>query len=417
MKILFLADNFPPETNAAATRVHERAIYWVKWGHDVTVVTCAPNFPQGKLFDGYTNRWYQTEELDGIKIVRVKTYIAPNQGVLRRSFDFFSFMVTGFFAGLRGPAPDVVVATSPQFLAAVAGWAVGAVRRRPFVFELGDLWPVSIRAVGAMKSGTLLNLLENVELFLYRRARIVVALTEAFKSNLVSRGIAADKISVVINGVDLFRYGPRDADKKKAADWNLTGKFVVGYVGTHGMAHALGNVLNAAAQLKDDDDLRILLVGAGAERDALVADAKARDLTNVIFQPAQPKDAMPSIWSLCDVALVHLKDMPAFSEVIPSKIFEAMAMGLPILIAAPTGEASKIIEASQVGICVPAEDPAALADAIRHIMANETERAAMARTALATAPNYSRERQAADMMVALDKAIHGTSAIENDPNT
>jgi hypothetical protein len=151
MHVLFLTENFPPETNAAATRVYERACYWIEAGHQVTVMTCAPNFPHGRLMDGYRNRWRQVEEMSGIRVVRVKSYIAANEGIVRRTLDFLSFMATAFFFGLFEKKPDVVVATSPQFFAAVGGWLLATCRRRPFVFELGDLWPASIIAVGAMK--------------------------------------------------------------------------------------------------------------------------------------------------------------------------------------------------------------------------------------------------------------------------
>ncbi|MBI1985964.1 MAG: glycosyltransferase family 4 protein [Rhodospirillales bacterium] len=197
MRILFLTENFPPETNAAATRVYERACYWVKWGHAVTVITQAPNFPEGRLHDRYTNLWRQVEDMSGIRVVRVKTFIAPNKGVVRRSLDFLSFMVTGVLAGLGESRPDIVAATSPQFFAAVGGWALAAMRGRPFVFELGDLWPASIAAVGAMRRGFLLGLIENLELFLYRRAEAVVALTQAFKDNLVQRGSRTTSSSAV----------------------------------------------------------------------------------------------------------------------------------------------------------------------------------------------------------------------------
>jgi hypothetical protein len=160
MKILFITENFPPEMNAAATRVYERACYWIKWGHEVTVITCAPNFPQGKVFDGYENKWYQKDEMNGINVIRVKTYMSANSGTLKRILDFISFMITGFFASIFQQKHDVVVATSPQFFAAVCGWMVGIVRRTPFVFELGDLWPASITAVGAMKDNFFLRLME-----------------------------------------------------------------------------------------------------------------------------------------------------------------------------------------------------------------------------------------------------------------
>ena len=405
MRILFLTENFPPETNAAATRVFERAVYWVKAGHQVTVITCAPNFPHGRLFDGYRNAWHQTEEMSGIHVVRVKTYIAANQGVLRRSLDFLSFLFTGFFAALNQPKPDVIAATSPQFFAAVAGWAAGAVRRRPFVFELGDLWPTSISAVGAMKKGVLLSVMERFELFLYRHSAAVVALTRAFKDNLVSRGIPADKIQVVLNGVDLPRYSPRARNGELARDWGIDDKFVVGYLGTHGMAHGLINVLDAAERLLSNPDILFLFVGAGAERAMLVGEAEKRRLTNVKFLYSQPKEAMPDIWSLCNVALVHLKDSPAFADVLPSKIFEAMAMGLPVLLVSPAGEASELLEAHRAGPWVPADQPDKLADMVGSLAEDAELMTDYAVASLQAAPQHSREKQAREMMAVFESVV------------
>ncbi len=407
MNVLFLTENFPPETNAAATRVYERAVYWARWGHRVTVLTCAPNFPHGRLFDGWRNKWLQTSEMDGISVVRVKTYIAPNRGRARRILDFVSFGVMAFAVGLVRPRPDVVAATSPQFFSAVAGWALGAARRRPFVFELGDLWPASIAAVGAMRPSRALRAVEKLELFLYRRAACVAALTQSFKDNLTRRGIPEDKIAVVRNGVDLDRYGPRDRDPTYERRWALDGKFVVGYLGTHGMAHALGNVLDTADLLRDRDDIRFLLVGAGAERDGLIAAARARGLDNVVFGDPQPKPAMPAVWSVCDVALVHLKKSPVFAEVIPSKIFEAMGMGLPVLLAAPEGEAGRIVETDGAGLRVPAEDPRALADACRALADDPARRRVLAGASHAARLSHSRERQARRMLAVLDAAASG----------
>ena len=407
MKILFLTENFPPETNAAATRVYERALYWLKAGHQVTVLTCAPNFPQGKLHDGWENRWHQVQMMDGLRVVRVKTYISANEGFAKRSLDFISFMVTAFGAGLFEPRPDVVISTSPQFFAAIGGWALAAFRRLPFVFELGDLWPRSITAVGAMKPSPVIRALEKVELFLYRRAAAVIALTGAFKDDLIRRGISPDKIAVVINGVDLPRYSPRPRDEDLAAAWGLSGKFVLGYVGTHGMAHGLINVLDAAERLKNDDRIRFLFVGAGAERQMLMDEAARRGLGNVVFQGMQPKDMMPRIWSLCDGALVHLKDDPAFAEVIPSKIFEAMGMGLPLLLVAPQGEASQIVQADGAGLWVPAAQPQALADAARLLAGDDARRAALAAASLAAAPRHSRQYQAKRYLDVLDLVVSG----------
>lgn len=407
LDILFLTENFPPETNAAATRVHERACYWAQWGHRVTILTSAPNFPEGRLYDGYANAWRRVEEIDGLRVVRVKTFIAANRGTVLRMLDFLSFMISAFVAGLFERRPDVVAATSPQFFAAVGGWMLGAVRRVPFVFELGDLWPASIIAVGAMRPSLGLRLIEKLELFLYRRAAAVVALTKAFKANLVGRGIAADKIAVVINGVDTWRYGPRERDAELLAETGLAGKFVVGYVGTHGMAHALGNVLDAAERLADAPDIAFVLAGGGAERDALEAEARRRGLANVVFLPRQPKARMPAVWSLCNAALVHLKDSPVFEDVIPSKMFEAMAMGLPIVMATPAGEASAILKAEGAGVHVAPENPDALAETLRRLHADPKQLAELAAASLAAAPGHSREAQARRMMAVLHAVARG----------
>ena len=414
MKILFLTENFPPETNAAATRVYERALYWARDNHAVTVLTSAPNFPEGKLYDGYANRWRQVENIGGIRVVRVKTYIAANKGVIWRTLDFISFMVSALIAGLFEKRPDVICSTSPQFFAAVGGWILSVCRRRPFVFELGDLWPASIVAVGVMKRSLPLWLVEKLELFLYRRSAAVAALTHAFKRNLVGRGIDAAKIRVVRNGVDAGRYGPRPRHAALAAEHNLMDKFVLGYVGTHGMAHALDKVVEAGERLRDEVDIRILFAGAGAARDGLIEQARRLGLSNIVFLSMQPKERVPDIWSLCDVALVHLKDDPAFTEVIPSKIFEAMGMGLPVLIAAPAGEATEIVAAENAGIVLPPENPDALAEAVRALREDPGRAKQLGKNALSAAPRYSREKQASEMIEVFDAAISGLPAAQGE---
>lgn len=409
MKILFVADNFAPEKNAQASRVYERACYWVKWGHEVTAITCAPNFPEGKVYDGFRNRWYDVSVMSGIRVVRVKTFIASNSGTVRRILDYLSFMVAAFVAGLFQPKPDLIAVTSPQFFAAVGACALAWIRRVPFVMELGDLWPDSIVAVGAMKRCLGLRMLEKVELFMYRRAERIIPLTHSFKRNLVARGVPEGKIDVVINGVDLGRYAPCPRNLALAESWGIApGEFVIAYVGTHGMAHALGNVLDAAE--RTNGRIRWLLVGTGAEREKLVADAKRRGLRNLTMIPAQPKERMPDVWSLCDVALVHLRNTPLFESVIPSKIFEAMGMGLPILLACPPGEASQIVEDLGAGICVPPEDPSALANAAELLAGNSELTRKLANHSQEAAPHYSRERQARDYMAALEKALTRSSS-------
>jgi glycosyltransferase involved in cell wall biosynthesis len=403
--ILFLTENFPPEVNAAATRVYERAVYWIRQGHSVTVLTCFPNFPRGRLYPGYRQKLWQRETLDGINIIRLPTYIARNEGFVRRTLDFVSFMIVAVVAALFVRRPTVVAATSPQFFTAVAGWMVGALRRKPFVFELGDLWPASIVAVGALRNGRILRALERFELYLYRKAAVVIALTNAFKANLVSRGVPPEKVVVVINGVDLSRYAPQAPSNSLLAEWSLAGKFVLGYVGTHGMAHQLENAVAAAALLDGKSKVHFLFVGDGACKAELQSQARRGNLTNVTFAPPRPKEQMPDVWSVCDVALVHLKDDPTFGEVIPSKMFEAMGMGKPLLLVAPPGEAKAILDASGAGEWVPAAKPALLAQQVDSL-SNDPQRVAdLAAASLASAARYSRERQASDVLAAFKLAI------------
>jgi colanic acid biosynthesis glycosyl transferase WcaI len=414
VRILFLSDNFPPEVNASASRVYERACYWVAEGEDVTVVTCFPNFPQGRIYPGYRQKLLQREALEGVKVLRVPTYVARNEGFARRTLDFLSFMVSAVFGAPFAGRADVVVATTPQFFAAVAGWIIAVVRRRPFVLELSDLWPASIKAVGAMRPGFVLRMVERLELFLYRRAAAIVALTHSFKENLVARGIPERKIAVVINGADLRRYGPRSRCEALAREHGLQDKFVVGYLGTHGMAHALGNVLEAAALLRDREDIRFLFVGDGAAKPALERRALQLGLQNVVFVLPQPKARVANYWSLCNLALIHLKDDAVFAEVIPSKMFEAMAMGIPILAAVPEGEASRIVRREGVGLCVPPEDPLALADAVTMLRSDAAQTRALADASLKAAPLHSRHRQAQEMLRVLAAVVtgHGDRAVQ-----
>lgn len=409
MRILFLSDNFPPESNAPATRLYEHATRWVRAGHEVTVITSAPNFPEGRLFPGYRNAWRQVEWMDGIRVVRVKTYITANEGFLKRTLDYLSFMLMATVISVFERRPDVVVATSPQFFCAVAGWMVGVLKWRPFVFELRDLWPASITAVGAMRKSMVIRALEWVELFLYGRADAIVSVTESFREDLIARGVPGEKIHVVINGVDLDRYAPQPRDQALAREFGLEGKFVAGYMGTHGLAHALPKVLEAAERLRHRDDIAFFFAGSGAERARVEQLVAERDLRNVRLIPRQPKERMPALWSLCDLAIVPLRDTPVFSTVIPSKIFEAMGMGVPILMSMPEGEATCIVRATGSGVCVPPEDPQAMSDAIEKLAGDPVGLAQLRENSRKAAPRFSRDQLALEMLKILESTVGKSS--------
>ncbi len=364
MRILFLSDNFPPEVNAPAARTYGHARVWVRMGHEVTVVTGVPNFPRGKVFPGYRNRLWQTETMDGIRVVRLWTYIAPNRGFVRRTLDYASYMAASVLSSPWVGDADVVVGTSPQFFTVCAAYVVSRAKGVPFVFELRDLWPESIVTVGAMRPNPAVRLLEKLELLLYREAAAVVALTPAFKEDLVRRGIQGEKVHVVPNGVDSesFRPGPGRGDLRDSL--GATGKTLVSYIGTVGMAHAVEKVLEAARSLRDEGRFQFLILGDGAEWDRICGLARAMGLDNVRVLPAVSREEVVDYYRVTDLFLVTLRDRALFRTVIPSKVFEAMAMGIPI-VCAVDGQCRALVEEAGAGVFVPPEDVGELAKAIR----------------------------------------------------
>jgi len=406
MRILFLTDNFPPEVNAPASRTFEHCREWVKAGHEVTVVTGVPNFPKGEILGGYRNWPWQWEEMDGIRVLRVFTYIAANSGFARRTLDYISFMVTSFLAGLCLRRPDVIVGTSPQFFTVCSAWMLSWLRRLPFVFELRDLWPESIKVVGAMKQPYWLRRLERIEYFLYRQAAMIVSVTHSFKRRLVDTGVDGDKIKVVTNGVDLERYRPAGKDAELVARHGLEGKFVVGYIGTHGMAHALETLLAVAARLRglrEDGPCVFLFLGDGARKQALMEQANRAGLDNVIFVDSVPKDQVIRYWSVLDASITHLKKNELFESVIPSKLFESMAMGVPVLHGV-AGESAEIVVREEAGIPFPPEDAGALYDSILRLRDDPALHQRLSRNCIQAARKYDRKNQAATMLEYLKEA-------------
>ena len=407
MHILFLTDNFPPEVNAPASRTFEHCREWVRSGCKVTIITCAPNFPRGRVFDGYRNRLWQEEDKDGIRVIRVWSYITANEGFLLRILDYISYMITASFASLFVRKVDVVVGTSPQFFTACAAFFVGTMKRRPWVFELRDIWPESIRAVGAMQDSAALRFLEKVELFLYRKSKMIVAVTNAFRNNLVKRGIDPDKIKVITNGADTGRFKPREKDAALVAEFGLEGKFVVGYVGTHGMAHALGTLLDAArlcrARDAADTQIQFILLGVGSEKAGLVQRAREEGLDNVIFIDSVAKDQVARYWSLLDASIIHLKRTELFRTVIPSKLFESMAMGIPVLLGVE-GESADIVKRETVGIAFQPENPEELSQAVMTLADDAALRQTLSRNGTTAAHQFDRSVLARNMLELLQDA-------------
>ncbi|HPX82064.1 MAG TPA: glycosyltransferase family 4 protein [Syntrophales bacterium] len=399
-----MTDNFPPEVNAPASRTFEHCREWVRAGRRVTVVTCAPNFPGGKVYEGYRNRLWQTEMMDGIRVVRVWSYITANEGFLKRILDYVSFMVAAVAASLFIRGVDVVVGTSPHFFTACGAYLVSRMKRIPFVFELRDIWPESIKAVGAMGDSPVIRFLEKVEMFLYGRAARIVSVTESFKRVLIRRGVDGGKIEVVTNGVDLAGFAPREKDHELTARFGLSGKFVAGYVGTHGMAHALETILEAAGRMGQrvgGDTYRFILLGNGARKQELVEAAERMGLTNVIFIDSVPKSEVARYWSLLDVSIIHLKKTELFTTVIPSKLFECMGMGIPVLHGV-AGESAGIVEREGVGLVFEPENAGELCEKLEVLRQDKALYQKCHENCLVAARRYDRSALAGRMLKILE---------------
>lgn len=354
MNILFLTDNFPPEVNAPASRTYDHVREWHSKGHDITVITCAPNFPKGKVYDGYKNRLYKTEYMDGIRVIRVWSYIAENKGFIKRTLDYISYSVTAFFAGLFQKT-DVIIATSPQFFTALCGRTLSFWKRRPWIMEVRDLWPESIKTVGAMKDNMFIRYFEWEEMRCYRSARKIIVVTDSFKRTLISRGVPADKIAVVKNGANRDLFKPIPKDTALIEKLGLEGKKIIGYIGTHGMAHKLDFILQCASHMQGTNNYHFLFIGSGAEKQHLVNLKEELHLTNVTMLDSVPKSEVSRYISILDLALINLKKSPLFKTVIPSKIFENAGMEIPIIMGVE-GEAQEIIEKYGAGLCFEPEN-------------------------------------------------------------
>ncbi len=392
LRIAYLCHYFWPEIGAPSARVLDMSREWVRRGHAVTVVTGYPNHPTGVVPREYRGSLWRRDQVQGVRVLRNYVYATPNKGFVLKTLGHLSFMVSSvLFSLFRLGKLDVIVVSSPTLFSVLSAWLLSRLKRVPYVFEVRDLWPAIFVDLGVLRNRRLIALLERLELALYRNAAAVVTVTDHFRANIVSRGIAASKVSVITNGADLaFFSRPVNGDALRA-EWGLHGRFVVLYIGAHGISHGLLAVLHAAEELKTTaPDVQVVMVGEGAEKDALLAYAAAKALDNVTFVPGQPHDRVPEIYAASDVCLVPLRDIPLFDGFIPSKMFEMMAAGRPI-IGSVRGEARSILERSAAAVLVAPEDPRALAEAVIGLRHDPARLAAMAANGHRfVAENYSR---------------------------
>ena len=377
MKILYVSQYFPPEMGAPAARAAELAHHWSQAGHEVSVLTGFPNHPTGVVPPEWRARLHRLtyqERIGRVNVFRTWLWALPNRKSHERVRNYTSFCISAALRGLTLPRPDVIIATSPQLLVGLAGWWTAFSRQIPFVFEVRDLWPESLAAVGVGREDSLLHhALAVIARFLYERAHHIVVVSPAFKDRLIEDWrVPAERISIVENGVETAVFAPAPAsltiDLRKQL--NADNKFLVSYIGTMGNAHGLETLLDAASQLQHQNpNVLFLLLGEGAEKDRIKALAQSRGLTNVQFLDQQPREKIPAFIAASGACLVLLKKTDVFKTVIPTKMLEFMSCARPVILGVD-GQARHIVEDASAGIVIEAENPGALVAAIEKLNAD-----------------------------------------------
>jgi len=344
---------------------HTRAL--ARAGHDVTVVTSYVQHKERTVPERYRGRKMVHDVEDGIDVWR--TYSTPGYGrdLRSRISNYGTFAWWSALAGMRSPRPDVVVASSPSLPSAAAAATLARARRARFVLEVRDLFPDSAIAMGLLTDPRIIAVSRRLERFCYARADRIVALTEGIRDGIVAQGVAAGKVELITNGVDLdIGTGAAPTGAAPVPD----DAFVAMYVGAHGTYSSLETVLDAADRLRDDPDIRVVLVGGGDRKPALVEEARRRGLPNVAFVDPVPKREVPSWLARADACLLPYQDNPLFAGALPNKAFDYLGAARPIIASAPPGELTRMVERAGCGVAVPPEDGAALAGAIRALAAD-----------------------------------------------
>lgn len=367
MHILFVTPYYPPEKAAPAVRISETAKLLVKRGYQVTVLTTVPNYPNGIVPQEYRGHILRHELRDGVRIVRVWSYISPNKGFLRRILAQLSF---GCLVPLLGwnaiGHPDVIIVESPPLFDAIAARILARGKRCPFIFMVSDLWPESAVQLGMLRNRLLIKLAEALEWSTYQKAIAVWALTAGIRDTLIQRGLAPEHVFLLTNGVDTMKFRPLPTVQARA-ELGWGDKFIVLYAGTHGLAHGLTTILDAAEHIQNSSDIHFIFAGDGAAKEDLLARAQQRAMKNVTFLDTQPHDRMPLLLAGADVCVVPLRKLPLFEGALPSKMYEIMACARPILLGV-NGEARRLIEQEAgAALYIEPENPAALASAILHL--------------------------------------------------
>jgi colanic acid biosynthesis glycosyl transferase WcaI len=411
VKILYVSQYFPPEMGAPAARVAELSRHWAQEGHEVTVLTGFPNHPTGVVpreYRGKFRRLVAREQTNGVNVIRTWLLPFPNRRTYERMLNYSSFCLSAAATGLFAERPDVVIASSPQLLVGLSGWWLARCKRSSLIFEVRDLWPESLAAVGVGNADSLVyRSLARIAGFLYRNSDHIVVVTPAFKEYLVQNWqVAPNKISVVENGVETELFSPR-TESNLRTELAADGKFVVSYIGTMGNAHGLQTLVEAAAQLQESaPNMLFMLVGEGAEKEQLVSLVRSRGLTNLRFVGQQSREKIPAYICASDACLVLLKKSEIFKTVIPSKMLEFMSCARPVILGVE-GQACKILEAAQAGICIEPENSSDLVRAVLRLAADAQLRETLGRNGRRHILQHFSRRQSAFTYLEVLNALLG----------
>lgn len=370
MNILFISQFYPPEIGAASNRIGYFAKYLAQAGHQVSVLTSAPNYPEGKIYAGFRNRWTVQQD-NAVTIYRTRIFLSKKNHILSRLTHYLSFVFASIVAKRKIQKPDVIIATSPPLFVGLIGVIFKKLwRTTPFVLDIRDLWPESVESVGAVKKKSLLRQGEKLARYIYRHADNITATSPGIKRLLMAHASPfAANITILPNGAELDIFRPDISGDHIRRTWNLGNKFVVLYTGNLGLAQAPEIFVKAAEILKENRDIIFLIVGSGVLKEKLEYDARGKNLTNMIFTGSQPRAHMPEFVAASNVCIIPYKAADTFRNTFPSKMFDYMAGSRPIIINLK-GEASELMKKAGCCLLTKEENAKSLAEAIIDLQKN-----------------------------------------------
>lgn len=393
MKILFLTQYCPPEVGAPQNRIFEFAKRLKKFGHEITILTAMPNYPKGEIFDQYKGKKLVIEEIDDIRIIRTSIYATKEKGFIKRLRNYLSFTFSSVITGAKHVGhQDVIITESPPLFLGWSGYLISKKIKAKFVFNISDLWPESAVKLGMLHNKLLIKASTWLEEFCYRKADAITGQTKGIVNNIIMRGFDSNKVHLITNGVDTEFFKKENRDEEFIKKIGIEGKFAACYGGIHGLAQGLEVIINAAEILKNHDNIQFIFVGDGPEKEKLKNMVKEKELSNVTFIPVQPKKNMPKIIASMDASIIPLKKLDLFKGALPSKMFEALATELPIILSVE-GEAANLINEAKAGIVVEPENSEEMADAVLKLAEDKKLRAVFGANGREyVTENYSRDK-------------------------